>query len=222
MNEGCDFENHLGFPYWTKCSVQLTFATVLKQHWDSLKKMIISLFTLKMLLSVGFIIQWTEGTERNRGQHPNTLFNHLLVLTLGWMASFWLTSWDLKMRTSSLRTSSSSLTEVSCSIRTRYAGAPGAVTSGALFSLRALRNSFSSFFSFLFSDSSSWRCVKRQRIVHCSHPQLYTGMLGFPWDGRRVLLEKIIRATLVNVFPGSPGTLLCKLRKSDIEWNVAR
>lgn len=158
-----------------------------------------------MLLSVSFIIHWTEQIDRSRGQSLNTLLSHLLVLTLGWMASFWLTSWDLKMRTSSLRTSSSSLTEVSCSMRTRYAGAPGAVTSGALFSLRALRNSFSSFFSFLFSDSSSCLCVNRQRIVHCCHPQLYIGIFTFLEDGRRILLEKTVRATLMNGFSGSTG-----------------
>lgn len=135
------------------------------------------------------------------------------MLTLGWMASFWLTSWDLKMRTSSLRTSSSSLTEVSCSMRTRYAGAPGAVTSGALFSLRALRNSFSSFFSFLFSDSSSCRCVNRQRIVHCCHPQLYIGIFTFSQDGRRILLEKTVRATLMHGFPGSTGNSTLQIQE---------
>lgn len=92
-----------------------------------------------------------------------------LLFTLGWIASFWLTSWDLRMRTSSLRTSSSSLTEVSWSRRTLYAGAPGAVTSGDRVSVRAFCSSFNSFFSFLFSDSSSWRCNKQGQSHHPQH-----------------------------------------------------
>lgn len=40
----------------------------------------------------------------------------------------------------------------------------------------------------------------------------------FPQDGR-VLLEKIVRATLVNGFPGSTGNSVLQIKKADIEWS---
>lgn len=80
-----------------------------------------------------------------------------LCLTLCCMASFWLTSWERRISTSSFRTSSSSLEEFSWSSRTVYAGEPGAAELASALPLKDWRISFKWCLSFLFSDSNSWR-----------------------------------------------------------------
>lgn len=77
--------------------------------------------------------------------------------TLWCMASFWLTSCERRISTSSLRTSSSSQAELSCSRSTLYAGDPGAPLLAPALPSRLCLISTRLCFSFLFSDSSSWR-----------------------------------------------------------------
>lgn len=56
----------------------------------------------------------------------------------------------------------------------------------------------------------------RQRMVHHHLPQLYIGLLTFPQESRRILLEKTTRATLGN---GSPGNSALQIQKVNIKWN---
>jgi len=92
-----------------------------------------------------------------------------LVFTLWCIASFWLTSWERRISTSSLRTCSSSQEALSWSRRTLYAGEPGAPAPVAASPSRLCLISARSCLSFLFSDSSSWRWEAREFSVRWWH-----------------------------------------------------